>query len=79
MTEQAIQHIKDIQKSTGFIEDIIYNNSREFCVKFLPEGTPYLISDILFDSEFVVVYCIYLEDGCIYIKYEDLAEWINSI
>ena len=79
MTEQAIQHIKQIQESAGFIEDIIYNNSLGFCAKFLPEGTPYIISDILFDSEFVVVYCVYVEDGCIYVSYKDLVEWINSI
>lgn len=79
MTEQAIQNIKQIQESTGFIEDIIYNNSIEFCSKFLPEGIPYLFSDIVFDSGCVIVYCVYVEDGCIYVSYNDLAEWINSI
>lgn len=79
MTEQAIQHIKYIQESTGFIEDIIYNNLISFKDHFLNKTYPIRIDDIVFDSGCVTVYDVRLDNGFTNISYEQLTKWINSI
>lgn len=79
MTEQAIQHIKYIQESTGFIEDIISNNPLSFRDEFLKGTYPIRIDDIVFDSGCITVYDVRLDNGFTNISYEQLTNWINSI
>lgn len=79
MTEQAIQNIKQVQESTGFIEDIIYNNLVSFKDHFLNGMHNAAITNIVFDSDCVTIESVYLEFGLVYVYYKDLVEWINSI
>lgn len=79
MTEQAIQHIKQIQESTGFIEDIIYNNLVSFKDHFMNHIPYATITNVVFDSDCVTIESVHLEFGLVYVYYKDLVEWINSI
>lgn len=75
MTEQAIQHIKQVQESTGFIEDIISNNLDNFLDTVYPECIG-RIYDYYFSSDGVTLESPY---GDRPVTYEQLTNWINSI
>lgn len=71
----TIDHIKALQYSCNFIDDIVSNNMEDFLAKFHPTCRDNRC-DLMFDSDTVWILSCY---GDVHITYEQLREWMEGI